>query len=94
MKTRIISGIVMALILAAVLVAGFLWSGIIITSAIALLAFGAIYELLHNAVGIKNKLSFLGAAVCAFAFIFVKAYKSEYALALCVVYFVFAVFTP
>ncbi len=92
MKTRIISGVVMALILAAVLLAGFLWNGIVITATIALLALGAVYELLHNAVGIKDKLSFLGAGAFAFIFIFVMAYKSEYVLVLSVVYFIFAVF--
>ena len=57
MKTRIISGIVMGAIVAAVLDLGFLWEPIIITIAIALLAAGAVYELLHNAAGIKCKLS-------------------------------------
>ena len=55
MKTRIISGIVMGIIVAAVLALGFLWEPIVITIAIALLAAGAVYELLHNAAGIKCK---------------------------------------
>jgi len=71
MKTRIISGIVMGVIVAAVLVAGFLISPYIITVAIALLAAGAIYELLHNAAGIKCKTSIIGA--CAFSVLFIFA---------------------
>lgn len=66
MKTRIISGIVMGIIVAAVLCLGFLWEPIVITIAIALLAAGAVYELLHNAAGIKCKLSLISA--CAFSF--------------------------
>ncbi len=66
MKTRIISGIVMGVIVAAVLALGFLWEPIVITIAIALLAAGAVYELLHNAAGIKCKLSLIIA--CAFSF--------------------------
>ncbi len=71
MKTRIISGIVMGVIVAAVLAAGFLWSPYIITVAIAVLATGAIYELLHNAAGIKCKASIIGA--CVFSVLFVIA---------------------
>ncbi len=55
MKTRIISGIVMAVIVAALLTIGFLWQSFVITLAVALIAAGAVYELLHNAVGIKSK---------------------------------------
>ncbi len=66
MKIRIISGIVMGAIVAAVLAAGFLWEPIVITIAIALLSAGAVYELLHNAAGIKCKLSLVLA--CAFSF--------------------------
>lgn len=66
MKTRIISGIVMGLIVAAVLTAGFLWSPYIITVAIALIAAAAVYELLHNAAGIKNKACWIGACVYSF----------------------------
>ena len=69
MKTRIISGIVMGVIVATVLALGFLWEPIVITVAIALLAACAIYELLHNAAGIKSKAAWIGA--CAYTFIFV-----------------------
>ena len=70
MKTRIISGIVMGVIVAAVLAAGFLWSSYVITVAIALLVVGAIYELLHNAAGIKSKLALVGACIYSFLMIF------------------------
>lgn len=71
MKTRIISGIVMGVILAAILAAGFLWSSYVITVAIALLVVGAVYELLHNAAGIKSKLALVGA--CAYSFLMIFA---------------------
>lgn len=63
MKTRIISGIVMILILAAVLALGFTVSGWFITVFIALAAAGGVYELLKNAVGIKSKTALTGACV-------------------------------
>ena len=65
MKTRIISGIVMGAIVAAVLVVGYLWAPVVITLAVAALAAGAVYELLHNAAGIKNKAVIIGACVYA-----------------------------
>lgn len=65
MKTRIISGIVMGAIVAAVLVVGYLWAPVVITLAVAALAAGAVYELLHNAAGIKSKAVIIGACVYA-----------------------------
>ncbi len=65
MKTRIISGIVMALIVAAVLTVGFLWAPIVITIAVALLAAGAVYEIIHNAAGIKTPAIVIGTCVYA-----------------------------
>ena len=70
MKTRIISGIVMGAIVAAILVVGFLWAPIVITLAVTALAIGAVYELLHNAAGIKSKASIIGAGVFTALFIF------------------------
>ena len=69
MKTRIISGIVMGIIVAAVLAAGLVLNPYIITVAIAALSAGAIYELLHTAAGIKCKASLIGA--CSFSALFV-----------------------
>ena len=66
MKTRIISGIVMGAIVAAVLVAGFLLTDVIITVAIGLLAAVAVYELIHNAAGIEDKATLIGALIFAF----------------------------
>ncbi len=63
MKTRIISGVVIALVVAAVLSLGLLWNPLVITAAIAILAAIAVYELLHNAAGIKCKASVIGAIV-------------------------------
>ncbi len=71
MKTRIISGIIMALIVAAVLVVGYLWAPIVISIAVAALAAAAVYELIHNAAGIKNKPVVIGA--CTFAALTVLA---------------------
>lgn len=65
MKTRIISGIVMGAIVAAVLAVGFLVSDIIITVAVGILAAVAVYELLHNAAGINDKWTIGGACVFA-----------------------------
>ena len=70
MKTRIISGIVMGAIVAAVLTAGFLWESVVITVAIAIIAAVAVYELLHNAAGIKDKLAISGACVFTALYIF------------------------
>lgn len=70
MKIRIISGIVMGVIVAAVLAVGFLWNPVVITAAIALLAAGAVYELLHNAAGIKIKTAWIGACVYSFLMVF------------------------
>ena len=77
MKTRIISGIVMGVIVAGVLALGFLWEPVVITVAISLLAAGAVYELLHNAAGIKNKLCWIGG--CVFTFLFVVLCDKEIA---------------
>lgn len=65
MKTRIISGIIMALIVAVILTIGYLWAPIVISIAVAILAAGAVYEIFHNAAGIKNKAVIIG--VCVFA---------------------------
>ena len=55
MKTRIISGIIMAAIVIGVLVLGFLVSPYFITAFIAIVAAVGCYELIHNAAGIKSK---------------------------------------
>ena len=65
MKTRIISGIVMALIVGVIFTIGYLWAPIVISIAVALLAAGAVYEILHNATGIKDKAIIIGACVVA-----------------------------
>ena len=62
---------VMSAVVIAVLALGFTLSTVIITAAIALLAAGAIYELLHNAAGIKSKAALAGAIIYTAAFIFV-----------------------
>ena len=69
MKTRIISGVVMALIVAAFLVLGILVSPLFITAFIAAVTAVAVYELLHNAAGIRSKAALIGA--CAFSVLFV-----------------------
>lgn len=94
MKTRIISGIVMGAIVATVLTVGFLVNDIIITIAIGALVAVAIYELLHNAAGIGDKITVYGA--CLFSFVFVmtsqfKRYGLESLILSFVLYSVFAV---
>lgn len=76
MKTRIISGVIMALIVAAVLVVGYLWAPIVITIAVSLLAAGAIYEILHNAADIKSKSVLIGACVYAAITVILGEYLS------------------
>lgn len=70
MKTRIISGIVMGVIVAIVLAIGFIWTPVVITLAVALIAAGAIYELLHNAIKITDKFSLIGAMFYSFLAVF------------------------
>ena len=101
MKTRIISGIVMGVIVAAVLALGFLVEPFIITIAIAVIAAGAVYELLHNAAGIKNKAVWIGG--CVFAFLFIVSgetifkphysfdFTSAFKTLVTLLYFLFAV---
>lgn len=75
MKTRIISGIVMGIIVAAVLAAGLLWNSIVIAVFVALLAAGAIYELIHNVSKINSKPVWIGACVyTAFSTFFMLYY--------------------
>lgn len=97
MKTRIISGIVLALIVTSVLLAGFLWEPVVIAIMIAVLAAGAVYELLHNAVGIKNKIVVYAASTFAFLIGMTltlggEFYESvlKYGFIVCVAYEVFA----
>lgn len=103
MKTRIISGIIMGVIVACVLALGFLVQPIIITLAVALIAAGAVYELIHNAAGIKSKIAVSGSIVFAFLYVvfsdnsvFLKPYYSlwlspELVNSLLLIYFLFAV---
>ena len=103
MKTRIISGIIMGVIVACVLAVGFLVQPIRITLAVALIAAGAVYELIHNAAGIKSKIAVSGSIVFAFLYVvfsdnsvFVKPYYSlwlspELVNSLLLIYFLFAV---
>lgn len=74
MKTRIISGIVMGVIVACVLAVGFLWNTAVITVAIALLAAVATYELLHNAVGITIKSCWVVACVFSAVYVIISDY--------------------
>ncbi|MBQ3052133.1 MAG: phosphatidate cytidylyltransferase [Clostridia bacterium] len=87
MKTRIISGIVMGIIVAAVLAIGFLWESVVITVAIALLAAGAVYELLHNAAGIKDKLALVLACVFSFYVPFTRFINEDFGVCLIFVLF-------
>ncbi len=89
MKTRIISGIVMGIIVAAVLVAGFLWNSYAIIVAVALLAGVAVFELLHNAVGIKSHYILIGAVV----YVVVNnifPVMSDFSLIFGILYFIYA----
>lgn len=87
MRTRIISGIVMGVIVATVLVLGFLWEPIVITIALSLLASGAIYELLHNAAGIKCKVSLIFACLFSFYVPFTRFIHEDFGVCLIFVFF-------
>ncbi len=89
MKTRIISGIVMGAIVAAVIALGFLWQSAVITVCIALLAAVAVFELLHNAAKINSKYTLIGA--CVFVFLrTILPLTSDIGIILSVLYFVYA----
>ena len=87
MKTRIISGIIMGVIVAGVLAVGFLWEPIVITIAIALLAAGAVYELLHNAAGIKCNFSLVIACLFGFYVPFTRFIHEDFGVSLIFVLF-------
>ena len=99
MKTRIISGIVMALIVAAFLTLGILVSPLFITLFIAAVTAVAIYELLHNAAGIKSKAALIGACAYSVLNVFLLDKKAtnivdisniELSAALSIIFFIFA----
>ena len=99
MKTRIISGIVMALIVAAFLTLGILVSPLFITLFIAAITAVAIYELLHNAAGIKSKAALIGACAYSVLNVFLLDEKAtnfggisnlEFSAALSIIFFIFA----
>ncbi len=92
MKTRIISGVIMALIVAAVLVVGYLWAPIVITIAVSLLAAAAVYELIHNAASIKKLPIVIGA--CVYAALTVTLSSENFIfgfLTTSILYFIYAV---
>ena len=99
MKTRIISGIVMALIVAAFLSLGILVSPLFITAFIAAITAVAIYELLHNAAGIKSKAALIWACAYSVLNVFLLDEKAtnfgdisnlEFSTALSIIFFIFA----
>ena len=100
MKTRIISGVLMALIVILVLLAGFNLSPIIITGFVAVIAAIGCFELVNNAAGIKSRLAVYGA--CAFTVLFILArdynivstlwYGEVAATFFSIIYFLFAAF--
>ena len=91
MKTRIISGAVMGVIVAAFLALGYLINTLFICGALALLAGIACFELLHNALKLNNKLCEIGAYI--YSAVAVVAFRwSYYAyIIISVVFFLFAV---
>jgi len=72
MKTRIISGIVMALIVAAVLLLGAFVSPLFITLFVAVLAAGGVYELVNKAANVKLKKAWIASCIFAFLTVIVK----------------------
>lgn len=100
MKTRIFSGVLMALIVVFILLAGFTLSPIVITGFVAILAAIGCFELVHNAAGIKSRLAVFGSAVFALLFVLARdfnvvaflPYGDLSATFLAAVYFLFAAF--
>lgn len=100
MKTRILSGVLMALIVLFVLLTGFTLSPIVITAFVAIIAAIGCYELLHNAAGIKSRLAVFGASVFTVLFVLARDYNIVGSLLygevaatfFCIIYFLFAAF--
>lgn len=74
MKTRIISGAVLIALVTGVLILGYSVNEIIITFFLSLLAAAAVYELLKNVAGIKEKTAYYTAGV--YSFLQVLAFSS------------------
>lgn len=91
MRTRIISGIVMGVIVAAVLAISYLWLPVVATVAIALIAAVAAYELIHNAVGIKTKPATIGAMIYVALAVFSVRFTFWDYFIISILYFLFAV---
>lgn len=93
MKTRIISGIVMGVIVAAVLALGFLWESVVIVAAISIISTAAIYELLHNAAGIKDKIALSGACLFGFFVPFANFINDDIGVALILIFFAAVIYS-
>jgi len=91
MKTRIISGVVMGAIVAAVLTVGLLWESMVIVIGLAILCAVATYELLHNAAGIEDKVSLIGACILSAAAVVFYPFL-HFFNAVATVYFIFGAF--
>lgn len=87
MKTRIISGVVMGFLVAAILTLGYCWNPLIITVAVSALAVIAVYELICNAAGIRNTEAIVGACLFAFIISMVGAITNSLSQALILIFF-------
>jgi phosphatidate cytidylyltransferase len=93
MKTRIISGIIMALLVAGILTLGFMLESLVITVTVAILALIAVYELLHNAAGIKDVQSLICACLFTFIIAALNGITKDYRQSLVIVFFLAVVYT-
>ena len=93
MKTRIISGIIMGVLVAAVFALGFLWAPIIISIAVSLLAAVAACELLHNAAGIKDIQSVVGACFFTFLITIQNYVTTDFKQSLMIIFFISVVYS-
>lgn len=75
MKTRIFSGVLMALIVVFVLLASFTLSPIVITSFVAIIAAIGCFELVYNAASIKSRFAVLISSVFTFLFVLARDYN-------------------
>jgi len=91
MKTRIISGIIMGAIVAVFLVLTILVNPLFITALISFATAVSVYELLHNAVGIKSKTALIGAMVYGALAPFLNSFNLKWFICLSIAYFLFTV---
>ena len=91
MKTRIISGIVMGVIVAIFLSLGMLVNSFFIVVFLSLIAGVAVYEMLHNVAKVKTRVVLMGACVYSFFACLLSTDNIKYYIITSIAYALFAV---